>query len=162
MEPGQPFFNGRSNPEHWGKAHAQLYKPAQDPATIEILEKKLYELVGVLHEKFALQAERLDRVSDYTSQIAIVPTSASTAEGIPELLMVMVGLAQKFLEQQLEIEAEGAAKGTILEVTETKGIGIALDVIIYDGTLSVGDEIVIGGIDGHPKTRLSQLLWCLR
>lgn len=130
---------------------------AQDPAIIEILEKKMYELVGVLHEKFALQSERFDRVSDYTSQIAIVPTSASTAEGIPELLIVLVGLAQKFLERQLEIDVESAAKGTILEVTETKGIGKTLDVIIYDGTLSVGDEIVIGGIDEPIVTKVKSL-----
>ena len=48
----------------------------------------------------------------------IVPVSAKTTEGLPELLMVMTGLAQRFLEQKLNINGEGPGKATILEVSE--------------------------------------------
>ena len=130
---------------------------SQDPKTIEVIEKKLYEIVGSVYEKFELEAERFDRLTDYTKQIAIVPTSAGSGEGIPELLMVLVGLAQKYLEKNLEIEVDGPAKGTVLEVKDTKGIGITLDVIIYDGTLRVGDSIVIGGIDNPIVTKVKGL-----
>ena len=47
----------------------------------------------------------------------IVPVSAKTTEGLPELLMVMTGLAQRF-EQKLNINGEGPGKATILEVSE--------------------------------------------
>ncbi len=115
----------------------------------KLIETKLYELVGSLHEQGEIAGERFDRVDDFTKTIAIVPCSAKTGEGIPELIMVIAGLAQRYLEQQLHVTKEGSAKGTILEVKEEKGLGKTLDVIIYDGSLSVGDTIVIGAL-GKP------------
>ena len=111
-------------------------------------EKKMYGLVGQFQEQ-DLQSERFDRVQDYTKQLAIVPVSAMTGQGIPELLMVLTGLAQKYLEQKLTIEEAGPAKGTILEVKEEKGLGTTIDAIIYNGTLKVNDTLVIGNI-GEP------------
>ncbi len=107
------------------------------------LDEKLYTLVGSLAEH-GFNGDRFDRVSDFTNQIGIVPVSAHTKDGMSELLMVITGLAQKFLEKGLEFTKDGPAKGSIMEVKEVKGIGKALDVIIYDGTLRKGDEIVIG------------------
>lgn len=120
-------------------------------------EKKLYELVGKLHE-FGFPAERFDRVEDYTKQVAIVPTSAKKGEGIAELLMVLTGLAQKFLEEELECDVSGPAQGTVLEVKEEKGLGTTLDVIIYDGKLKVDETIVIGGIEKPIVTKIRALL----
>ena len=120
-------------------------------------EKRLYELVGKLHD-FGFPAERFDRVEDYTKQIAIVPVSGLTGQGIPELLMVLTGLAQKFLEKGLECDVNTFAKGTILEVKEEKGLGTTLDVIIYNGKLKVNDTIVIGGLDKPITTKVRSLL----
>jgi translation initiation factor 5B len=39
----------------------------------------------------------------------------------------------------------GIAKGTVLEVKETKGLGTTIDVILYDGAIEKGDILVIGG-----------------
>ena len=97
-------------------------------------------------------------MEDYTKQIAIVPTSAKTGEGIPELLMVLTGLAQKFMEQRLNVNIEGFAKGTVLEVKEEKGIGKTMDVIIYDGTLKKNDALVIGTLDEPIATKVKALL----
>ncbi|MDD5086951.1 MAG: translation initiation factor IF-2 [Candidatus Nanoarchaeia archaeon] len=110
------------------------------------LDTKLYELVGRIHE-FGFQSERFDRVENYTRQVAIIPVSAKTGEGIPELLMVITGLAQKYLESCLKCDIEGPAKGTVLEVKRDKQMGVSLDVIIYDGTLKKGDYLVIGGME---------------
>ncbi|MBD3259868.1 translation initiation factor IF-2 [Candidatus Woesearchaeota archaeon] len=121
------------------------------------LDRKIYELV----EKFynlGFQAERFDRVEDYTKELAIVPVSALTGDGIPELLMVIVGLAQKFLEKGLDIDTEGPAKGVILEVKETKGLGTTLDVILFDGTLRKNDTIVIGGLEKPIIAKVRALL----
>ncbi len=120
-------------------------------------EKKLYELVGKLHE-LGFQSERFDRVEDYSKQIAIVPTSAINGEGIPELLMIITGLAHKFLEKCLKCDVNALAKGTILEVKETRGLGTTVDVIVYDGTIKVNDTIVIGGIDEPIVTKVRALL----
>src|SRR3989344_2863608 len=129
----------------------------QSPEVMTKFEQKLYELVGQLHEKFQMNAERFDRVEDFTKQVAIVPCSAKTGEGLPELIMVVAGLAQRFLEKCLDCNVEGHAKGTVMEVKEEKGLGKTIDVIIYDGTLKVNDTIVIGGINEPIVTKVRAL-----
>ena len=108
------------------------------------IDTKMYELIGFLYEKFKISAERYDRVDDYTKQVAIIPCSAKEFIGLNELLMVITGLAQKFLEESLKLDISGPAKGIILEVKEDKGLGRCLDAIIYDGSLKAGDSIIIG------------------
>ena len=83
--------------------------------------------------------------------------SAKTGEGIPELLMVVTGLAQKFLENCLECNVNRGAKGTILEVKEEKGLGKSIDVIIYDGSLKRNDTIVIGTLTDPIVTKVKGL-----
>ena len=122
-----------------------------------LIEKKLYEVVGKLSE-LGFNSERFDRVEDYTKQISIIPASAKTREGLPELLMVMTGLSQKFLESSLKVNAEGYAKGTVLEVKEEKGLGTTADVIIYDGTLRQNDTIVIGSLGDPIVSRVKTML----
>ncbi|MEM4244880.1 MAG: translation initiation factor IF-2 [Candidatus Nanoarchaeia archaeon] len=122
----------------------------------EKLDIKLYELVGKLHE-LGFSSERFDRVEDYTKQIAIVPVSGKMGEGLAELIMVITGLAQRYLEKGLKYDLSGPGKGTILEVKETKGIGQTLDVIIYDGTIKKNDQIVIGGLDKPIVTKVKAL-----
>ncbi len=130
---------------------------SQDPRVIESFEIKLYELVGQLHEKFGLESDRFDRV-DFTKQVAIVPCSAKLNIGIAELLMVVTGLAQRFLEQNLQVDVDSYAKGTVLEVKEEKGFGTTIEIILYNGSLRVNDTIVIGGINSPVVTKVRALL----
>ena len=120
------------------------------------IQNKLYEIVGELY-KFGFQAERFDRIDDHTKQIAMVPTSAKFGPGMPELLAVLIGLAQKFLEGELDINIDSPGKGTILEVKEEKGVGVSLDVIIYEGKLKVNDTIVVGGLYEPVQTKVRGL-----
>ena len=106
---------------------------AQAPEVITDVETKLYKIVGTLHEKFSMPAERYDRVDDFTKQVAIVPCSAKAGFGLQELLMVLTGLAQRYLEKFLDVDVTGPGKGVILEVKEEKGLGQTIDVILYDG-----------------------------
>lgn len=128
-----------------------------DYQTQSWFEKKMYELVAQFQEH-GLESERFDRVSDYTKQIALIPVSAHTGQGIPELLMVLTGLAQKYLEQNLQIEESGNGKGTVLEVKEEKGLGTTLDTIIYNGCLRVNDTLIIGSIDEPIVVKIRALL----
>jgi len=129
----------------------------QDDQAKQRLENKIYELIGELY-KYGFSADRFDRIRDFTRTVAIVPISAVTGEGVPELLMILVGLAQKYLEENLRLHVGGKAKGTILEVKEEKGLGITCDVILYDGTLKVGDRIAIAGIDDVIVTHVKGIL----
>lgn len=129
----------------------------QNDRVREVVETKLYEMVARLSE-LGFSCERFDRVSDFQRNLAIVPVSAHTGEGIAELLMVMIGLAQRYMEEDLALSVDGPGMGTVLEVKEERGLGTTLDVILYDGTISVGDEIVFARQDGIAQTRVRSLL----
>ncbi len=124
---------------------------------VNLLDQKIYDLVYEL-SKFGFDSERFDRVNDYTKRIAIIPVSAKTGEGIAELLMILVGLAQKYLEENLRIEVNGPGRGSIIEVKEVTGLGKTLDVILYDGIIRVGDQIVIATPEGVVITKVRALL----
>jgi len=120
------------------------------------LDRRLYELVGKLFEQ-GFTGERYDKVADFTTTLAVVPVSAKFGEGIPDLLLMLVGLAQRFLESQLET-GEGPGEGTILEVKEEKGLGLTLNAIIFDGVISKGDTVVLGGMPRPIVTKVKALL----
>lgn len=129
----------------------------QSERVVTDIEQKTYELVGVLHDKFSFPSERFDRVENFTNNVAIIPCSAKTGLGLQELLMVLAGLAQKFLEKNLAMESSGPGRGVILEVKDDKGLGKTLDVILYDGTLRVGDTVVYGTLDAPKSTKVRAL-----
>ncbi|MDD3977849.1 MAG: translation initiation factor IF-2 [Methanomicrobium sp.] len=130
---------------------------AQNERVQTILETKTYELVGKLSEE-GFNCERYDRIKDFQKNIAIVPISGITGEGLPDLLMIMVGLAQRYMTDNLKLTVEGPGVGTVLEVKEERGLGTTLDVILFDGTLNVGDEIIVGGNEGVITTKVRSLL----
>jgi len=123
----------------------------------EKVDTGLYELVGILHDE-GFESERFDRISDFARQISIVPISAKTGEGVPELLAMLMGLAKQYLKEQLKIEEDAPAKGTILEVKEEVGLGVTLDAIIYDGILKKDDTIAIMTMDDVITTNIRSLL----
>lgn len=106
------------------------------------LENKVYEIVGTLYKE-GFQSERFDRVSNFASQISIIPISAKSGEGIIEVLAMLLGLAQEYLTEQLEIHEDAPAKGTVLEIKEETGLGMTIDAIIYDGVLRTNDELAL-------------------
>jgi len=121
------------------------------------VENKTYEIVGKLSE-LDFSSDRFDRVSDFQRNLAIVPISAHTGEGIPDLLLVMIGLAQRYMGDALTLAVEGPGAGTVLEVKEERGLGTTLDVILYDGTLSLGDEIAVATQGDVIVTKVRSLL----
>lgn len=128
----------------------------QDPYVRKELDEQLYRIMGTF-SRIGFRTDRFDNVSDFTKTIAIVPTSAKTGEGIPELLAVLVGLTQQYLRPRLKTTA-GPAKGTVLEVKEEPGLGITINVIIYDGTLQKGDLIVVGAKEKPIVTNIRAIL----
>jgi translation initiation factor 5B len=130
----------------------------QDEGVQNVLDDMLYKLVGQIYEE-GLQAERYDRISDFTKNIAIIPISAKSGEGVSDLLMVLIGLAQRFLGDQLEAEEGGTGEGTILEVKEDRGLGTTIDTIIFNGVIRKNDTIVVGTSTGKPLvTKVKALL----
>ncbi|MEA3189875.1 MAG: translation initiation factor [Thermoplasmata archaeon] len=129
----------------------------QGPTAQASFDDKFYALIAALYQQ-GLPAERYDRIEDFTKNIAIVPTCAQSGEGIPDLLAMLVGLAQKFLEGRLETDEELPGEGTVLEVKEDKGIGTVLDVVLYAGSIRKSDRILVG-TKGEPlETPIKALL----
>jgi translation initiation factor 5B len=102
----------------------------------------VYKIVSQLSER-GFDSDRFDRIVDFSKQVAVVPVSSMTGEGLPDLLMVLSGLAQHFLKNKLTVSEK--ARGSVLEVKESKGLGMTMDVILYDGTVRKGDYAIIGG-----------------
>jgi len=146
------IYGWRSNPD----TPFLITMRRQDPSVLARLDEYIYRIVADL-AKLGFNADRFDKVRDFTRTLAIVPVSAKTGEGIPELLAILAGLTQKYLIGRLEVTV-GPAKGVVLEVKEITGLGTCMDVIIYDGVLKKGDLIVVAGKGGPITTRVRSLL----
>lgn len=92
-------------------------------------------------------------VHEYAS---LVPISALTGEGIPDLLACVTKMAQRHLTERITIQDELSA--TILEVEKTDGLGTTLDVILANGELRVGDEIIACGLHEPVHTKIRALV----
>lgn len=142
---------------HSSKQSVSKSLKEQNPNALEELDQKIYTIVGQIHSK-GFVSERFDRVQDFTKQVPIIPVSAVTGEGLPEVLMFLAGLSQKYLEERLRVEESGPGKGVVLEVKEEKGLGTTIDVILYEGELKVGNKIALAGRQGVIETKVRALL----
>ncbi len=120
------------------------------------LDNKTYSVLGSLSQ-LGFSSEAFWRVKDFTKEVALVPVSASSGVGIPELLTVLVGLSQQFMVKKLE-RHEGSARGIVLEVNEEVGLGPSANVILLDGIIEQGDSIVVAKRDSVVVTRIKSLL----
>lgn len=129
----------------------------QDQKVINKLEEYTYNIVTKLYE-LGFDSDRYDRVKDFRRQVAIVPISSKTGEGIPDLLLLIAGLSQRYLEEKLKINVGENGIGVILEVKEEKGLGSVIDIILYDGKIKKGDKIAFLSREGIKTTKVKLIL----
>ncbi len=128
----------------------------QRPEVLTDLDNRLYTMMGTL-SRYSIRADRFDRITEFAKTVALVPASAKTGEGIPELMAVLVGLTQVYMKSELDLTG-GPAEGTVLEVNEEAGLGVTVDTIIYNGRIQVDDEIMLAGRNGVITTQIRALL----
>ncbi|KAK1262333.1 hypothetical protein QJS04_geneDACA001366 [Acorus gramineus] len=87
---------------------------------------------------------------------SIVPTSAISGEGIPDLLLLLVQWAQRTMVEKLTFQKE--LQCTVLEVKVVEGLGTTIDVVLVNGVLHEGDQIVVCGMQGPIVTNIRALL----
>ena len=133
-----------------------LSEKDQQAHTKAAFEQHTYDIISQLSGN-GVFADRYDRIDDFTKAVALIPISAKTGEGVPDLMLMLIGLAQRFLETRLTKE-EGPGKGTVLEVKEVKGLGQTLDMILYSGTLKTGATVAIGTRGAPLVTRIKAIL----
>ena len=134
-----------------GRSMAQAVREQTRDAK-EMFEKRYWDLVGSFAEH-GFNIELYSRVKDFTKDIALVPISAREGEGVQDLLAVVIGLAERYLEEKLT-DIEGSGEGTVLEMKEERGLGKTLDVILYRGSIKKGDEIVLVTEEGGLTTKV--------
>jgi translation initiation factor 5B len=135
----------------------QTTMEAQSDRARSMLEENLYELIGELSDA-GFSADFYWRVQNFQKNIGVVPVSAMTGEGVPDLLAVLMGLSQRYMKAEMEVDVTGPGAGTVLEVKEERGFGATLDVILYDGTVREDDQIVVGGVGEPIVTTVRALL----
>ncbi|MXV63476.1 translation initiation factor IF-2 [Natronorubrum sp. JWXQ-INN-674] len=121
------------------------------------LDESLYEIIGNLSDE-EFSADLYWRVQNFQRNVGVVPVSAMTGEGVPDLLTVMMGLSQRYMKEEMEIDVAGPGVGTVLEVKEEKGFGKTIDIVLYDGTIKADDTIVVGGQNDPIVTEVRALL----
>ncbi|KAL8670065.1 MAG: hypothetical protein Q9168_005370 [Polycauliona sp. 1 TL-2023] len=88
--------------------------------------------------------------------VSLVPTSAHTGEGIPDMLKLLVTLTQERMTNKLMYLSE--VECTVLEVKVIEGLGTTIDVVLSNGVLHEGDRIVLCGLNGAITTNIRALL----
>lgn len=146
-----PFIialNKIDNISGWRKLDEDLKKSieAQTQNVKQNFEEKYMTLIGSL-DSYGFEADLFYNIRDFTKKIALVPCSAKTSEGIQQLVMVLCGLSQKYLEDKLELGKD--AKGVMLEIKKEKDTPY-IEAILYDGELSKKDEIAVANLEGKP------------
>ncbi|CAA6666190.1 unnamed protein product [Spirodela intermedia] len=103
-----------------------------------------------------LNTELYYKNKDMGETYNIVPTSAFSGEGVPDLLLVLVFWAQRTMAEKLTFHDE--LECTVLEVKVIEGLGTTIDVVLVNGALHEGDQIVVCGmqssVDPHPMKEL--------
>ena len=94
---------------------------------------------------------------DPLDTISLVPTSAISGEGIPDLLYCLVNTAQTQPLADKLMYAEHV-QCTVLEVKAIEGLGFTVDVVLLNGTLREGDQIVVSTLEGPIVTNIRALL----
>jgi len=153
-----PFIialNKIDNVSGWRKMNDDLKESIELQATHskQQFDEKLYTFQASLNS-YGFNSDLYFNVTDFTKKICLVPVSARTGEGIPELLMMLCGISQKFLTDRLSLAEK--AKGLVLEVKQEKTTNY-LEAILYDGKLKVNDEIVIATFNEPIKAKIRNL-----
>jgi translation initiation factor 5B len=88
--------------------------------------------------------------------VSLVPTSAHTGEGIPDMLKLLIELTQQRMAEKLMYLS--SLECTVLEVKVIEGLGTTIDVVLSNGVLHEGDRIVVCGLNGAISTNIRALL----
>ncbi len=132
------------------------------PQTIEAIEIAQREKLAFLFAVNKVDRENADieRVKkalaelnllpeDWGGKTICVPISAKKRQGLPELLDMVLLLADL---EKLEADTDRLAVGTIIEAHLDKGEGPVVTALVQAGTLRAGDYIIAGQVAGKVRS----------
>lgn len=153
-----PFIialNKIDNISGWRKQDEDLKKSieSQTQNVKQFFDEKYLSLIGSL-QNHGFDADLFYNIQDFTKKIALIPCSARTREGIPELIMMLCGLSQKYLSNKLKLGKE--PRGVLLEIKKEKSTNY-IEAILYDGELKKSDEIAIASFDTEKEPLITKI-----
>lgn len=132
------------------------------PQTLEVIQhaKKANVPMIVAINKADLPTANIDRVKQQLSEndvtpeewggsTVMLPISAKTGQGVPELLE-MIALTADLLE--LKADPDAVPEGIVIEANLDKQVGPVATVLMYNGTLHPGQVLVIGSTYGRIRS----------
>ena len=139
----------------WIKKSGSLKENIQEQlknTQLDFNEKLLMIISSLYHQGF--NAKPFYEITDFATQLALIPCSGKTGEGIKEILMMLCGLSQKFLHENLKFKKE--TRGIILEIKKEKSMKY-IEAILYNGILKSGDKIAIASFEDPLITKIRVL-----
>jgi len=86
---------------------------------------------------------------DWGGEYEFIPVSAHTGEGIDDLLETIL-LQAEIME--LKADPTRPAKAIVIESSIEKGLGAVANIIVKNGSLNVGDNVIVGTTYGRVRT----------
>ncbi|KAG2231544.1 hypothetical protein INT48_005047 [Thamnidium elegans] len=127
----------------------------QKPSVQAEFEKRVSETMLAFAEQ-GLNSQLYYKNKNFAKYVSLVPTSAHTGEGIPDMLNLLINLTQSRMSEKLMYITE--LECTVLEVKVIEGLGTTIDVVLVNGWLHEGDRIVVCGLNGPIVTTVRALL----
>ena len=127
----------------------------QSPSVRREFEDRVQKTIVAFAEQ-GLNAVLYYENKSFARNVSLVPTSAITGEGVPDMIMLLVNLTQQRMSDRLMYLSE--LECTVLEVKVIEGLGTTIDVVLSNGILHEGDRIVVCGLNGPIVTQVRALL----
>ncbi|KAK6130654.1 hypothetical protein DH2020_035629 [Rehmannia glutinosa] len=122
------------------------------------LNTELYYKNKSMGETFSIVPTSAIRTLNFVASSHMLVIVANSGEGIPDLLLLLVQWAQRTMVKRLTYSNE--VQCTVLEVKVVEGHGTTIDVVLVNGVLREGDQVVVCGLQGtylhHKEIKAAQ------
>lgn len=119
----------------------------QEEHTQQHYNEYINRIIGQCAEQ-SLNASLYYKNNNYREYISIIPFSARTGEGMPDLLMMISILCTKYLHKKISISNQ-VVTGFMIERMVTQTFGTIITSVLTDGHISQGDRLIFRDIYGN-------------
>lgn len=128
----------------------------QPEYTVHEFNNRLEKIQAQIVKEVGFNTALFDENINFKEYVNIVPTSAISGEGIPDLMNMYLYLGQKYLHNKIKMKKK--VQCSVLEVKVLEGVGTTIDVLLVNGTLKIGDKFVIAGDHGPIKSQIKYIM----
>lgn len=127
----------------------------QSPNTKSEFDTRTSEVIVQMAEQ-GINAALFYENKNVREYVSLVPTSAHSGDGMGNLIALLCELAQTMMAKRLAYSEE--LQATVMEVKALPGLGTTIDVILVNGSIQEGQQIIVPGTEGPIVTHIRGLL----